>query len=196
MGSFGVKREEQPAADRLVPTHRSPILGRVNEDLVRRMVEASELHGEFVLSSGATSTVYFDKFRFLTRPDLLEQVAAEVARLLAPSTELLGAPEGAAMLLVAAVSLRSGLPVTVVRKRAKDYGTRAQVEGEVPAGAITTLLEDVSTTGHQVRRAAEVLNGAGADVRRIVLAIDRGGADDLRAAGYDVEAVAVLRPSD
>jgi len=66
----------------------------------------------------------------------------------------------------------------------------------VPAGAITTLLEDVSTTGHQVRRAAEVLTGAGADVRRIVLAIDRGGADDLRAAGYDVEAVAVLRPSD
>ncbi|TMK61465.1 MAG: orotate phosphoribosyltransferase [Actinobacteria bacterium] len=168
----------------------------MNEDLVRRMVEASELHGEFVLSSGATSTVYFDKFRFLTRPDLLDQVAAEVARLLAPSTELLGAPEGAAMLLVAAVSLRSGLPLTVVRKRAKDYGTRTQVEGDVPAGAITTLLEDVSTTGHQVRRAAEVLNGAGADVRRIVLAIDRGGADDLRAAGYDVEAVAVLRPSD
>ncbi|TMK22068.1 MAG: orotate phosphoribosyltransferase [Actinobacteria bacterium] len=137
----------------------------MNEDLVRRMVEVSELHGEFVLSSGATSAVYFDKFRFLTRPDLLDQVAAEVARLLAPSTELLGAPEGAAMLLVAAVSLRSGLPVTVVRKRAKDYGTRAQVEGEVPAGAITTLLEDVSTTGHQVRRAAEILTDAGADVR-------------------------------
>jgi orotate phosphoribosyltransferase len=196
MGSFGVKREERPAADGLVPTHRSPILGRVNEDLVRRIVEASELHGEFVLSSGTSSTVYFDKFRFLTRPDLLDQVAAEVARLLAPSTELLGAPEGAAMLLVAAVSLRSGLPVTVVRKHAKDYGTRAQVEGEVPSGAITTLLEDVSTTGQQVRRAAEVLTEAGADVRRIVLAIDRGGADHLRAAGYDVEAVAVLHPPD
>jgi hypothetical protein len=32
-------------------------------------------------------------------------------------------------------------------------------------------------------------------VRRIVLAIDRGGADHLREAGYDVAAVAVLRPS-
>jgi orotate phosphoribosyltransferase len=85
--------------------------------------------------------------------------------------------------------------VTVVRKRPKDYGTRAQVEGEVPAGAVTTLLEDVSTTGRQVLRAAEILTGAGADVRRIVLAIDRGGADHLRAAGYHVEAVAVLRPS-
>jgi orotate phosphoribosyltransferase len=160
------------------------------------MVEASELHGSFVLSSGATSTVYFDKFRFLTRPDLLHDVARAVAGLLAPDTALLGAPEGAAMLLVAAVSLETGLPVTVVRKQPKEYGTRAQVEGDVPSGAITTLLEDVSTTGHQVRRAAEVLAEAGADVRRIVLAIDRGGADHLREAGYAVEAVAVLRPTD
>jgi orotate phosphoribosyltransferase len=166
----------------------------VSDDLVRRMVEVSELHGEFVLSSGATSTVYFDKFRFLTHPGLLKDVASEVARLLAPGTELLGAPEGAAMLLVAAVSLETGLPVTVVRKEAKAYGTRARVEGQVPPGAVTTLLEDVSTTGHQVQRAAEVLEEAGADVRRIVLAIDRGGADHLREAGYHVEAVAVLRP--
>jgi len=41
-----------------------------------------------------------------------------------------------------------------------------------------------------------VLTEAGADVRRIVLAIDRGGADHLREAGYDVGAVAVLRPTD
>ena len=158
------------------------------------MVDASELHGEFVLSSGATSTVYFDKFRFLTRPELLGDVARAVADRLAPGTTLVGAPEGAAMLLVAAVSLTTGLPVTVVRKEAKAYGTRSQVEGDVPDGAITTLVEDVSTTGHQVRRAAEVLRDAGADVRRIVLAIDRGGADHLRDAGYEVEAVAVLRP--
>ena len=159
------------------------------------MVDASELHGEFVLSSGKTSTVYFDKFRFLTRADLLREVAHAVADVLAPGTTLLGAPEGAAMLLVAAVSLETGLPVSVVRKQAKEYGTRAQVEGLVPTDAVTTLLEDVSTTGHQVQRAAEVLSEAGADVRRIVLAIDRGGADHLRAAGYDVEAVAVLRPT-
>lgn len=160
------------------------------------MVEASELHGSFVLSSGATSSVYFDKFRFLTRPDLLRDVAHAVAELLAPGTALLGAPEGAAMLLVAAVSLDTGLPVAVVRKHAKEYGTRAQVEGDVPPGAVTTLVEDVSTTGQQVRRAADVLAGAGADVRKIVLAIDRGGADHLREAGYGVGAVAVLRPTD
>jgi orotate phosphoribosyltransferase len=168
----------------------------VADDLVQRMVEASELHGEFVLSSGRTSSVYFDKFRFLTRTDLLRDVAHAVAGLLAPGTQLLGAPEGAAMLLVAAVSLETGLPIAVVRKQAKDYGTTAQVEGNVDAGAITTLIEDVSTTGHQVQRAAEVLAGAGAHVRRIVLAIDRGGGGQLREAGYDVAAVAVLRPTE
>jgi orotate phosphoribosyltransferase len=109
---------------------------------------------------------------------------------------VLGAPEGAAMLLVAAVSLETGLPVVIVRKQAKDYGTRAQVEGVVEAGARIVLIEDVSTTGHQVRAAAEVLEAAGAEIVAILLAIDRGGADFLREAGYEVRAVAVLRPED
>ena len=170
------------------------MLPAMSDDLAERLLAASELHGDFVLSSGKRSPVYFDKFRFLTRPDLLDEIAAEVSARLAPETELLGAPEGAAMLLVAAVSLRTRLPLVVVRKEAKTYGTRAQVEGDFPRGAITTLVEDVSTTGHQVRRAAEVLTESGADVRRIVLSIDRGGADHLREAGYEVQAVAVLRP--
>jgi orotate phosphoribosyltransferase len=47
-----------------------------------------------------------------------------------------------------------------------------------------------------VRAAAEVLEAAGAEIVAIVLAIDRGGADLLREAGYEVRAVAVLRPKD
>jgi orotate phosphoribosyltransferase len=166
----------------------------MSDELVRRMREASELRGDFVLSSGTRSTVYFDKFRFLTRPDLLRDVAGAVAGLLPRGTDLLGAPEGAAMLLVAAVSLETGLPVAVVRREAKTYGTMALVEGEVPPGARATLIEDVSTTGRQVARAAEALREAGAEILRIVLAIDRGGSDHLREAGFDVAAVAVLRP--
>jgi orotate phosphoribosyltransferase len=165
-------------------------------DLVRRLVEASELRGDFVLSSGKRSSVYFDKFLFLTRPDLLRELAQEITRLLPPAIDHLAAPEGAATLLVAAVSLETGLPVAVVRKEPKAYGTMEQVEGYAPAGARAVLLEDVSTTGHQVAAAARILEAAGVVIIRIVLAIDRGGADHLRAAGYDVAAVAVLRPTD
>lgn len=165
-----------------------------NDDLVRRLVEASELHGDFVLSSGKRSSVYFDKFRFLTQPSLLRELAHEVVGLIPVGTDHLAAPEGAATLLVAAVSLETGLPVAVVRKEAKAYGTLSQIEGDAPVGAKTMLIEDVSTTGHQVLRAAQVLTAAGVEITRIVLAIDRGGADHLRQAGYDVAAVAVLRP--
>jgi orotate phosphoribosyltransferase len=168
----------------------------VDDDLVERMVAASELHGDFVLSSGQRSSVYFDKFRFLTDPVLLRDVARATAALLPAGVTMLGAPEGAAMLLVAAVSLETGLPVTVVRKQAKEYGTKAQIEGVVFPDAKVALIEDVSTTGHQVRRAAEALEAAGAEIAAIVLAIDRGGGDLLREAGYEVRAVAVLRPKN
>ena len=160
------------------------------------MVAASELHGDFVLSSGRRSSVYFDKFRFLTDPALLRDVAAATAALLPSDVDTLGAPEGAAMLLVAAVALETGLPIVVVRKEPKVYGTRQQVEGVVNPGARVALIEDVSTTGAQVRKAAEVLQDAGAKIAAIVLALDRGGADTLREAGYRVETVAVQRPED
>ena len=170
------------------------MLPAVNDDLVRRMVQASELHGDFVLSSGRRSSVYFDKFAFLTDPSLLREVALAVADVVPAEADHLAAPEGAATLLVAAVSLETGLPVAVVRKEPKAYGTMSQVEGHAPAGAKAVLLEDVSTTGRQVLAAARVLEAQGVATVRIVLALDRGGADHLREAGYDVVAVAVLRP--
>ena len=168
----------------------------MDDDLIARLVEASEINGDFVLTSGKRSTVYFDKFRFLTRPDLLREHAHVVAGMLPDGIDHLAAPEGAATLLVAAVALETGLPVAVVRREPKTYGTRTQIEGHAPEGARTVLIEDVSTTGHQVRAAAEVLRAAGVVIEEIILAIDRGGADHLREAGYRVDAVAVLRPTD
>jgi orotate phosphoribosyltransferase len=172
------------------------MLRGVADDLASRLLAASELRGDFVLSSGKRSTVYFDKFRFLTDPDLLKETAHAVAELLPEGITHLAAPEGAATLLVAAVALETGLPIAVVRKEPKAYGTMSQVEGAVPAGAEVALIEDVSTTGHQVRAAAQVLEATGCRIGMIVLAIDRGGADRLREAGYWVKSVVEVRPTD
>jgi orotate phosphoribosyltransferase len=165
-------------------------------DIAERLIAASELHGDFVLSSGRRSSVYFDKFRFLTDPDLLKDTARAVSDLLPEGITLLAAPEGAATLLVAAVALETGLPIAVVRKEPKVYGTMSQVEGHAPAGAEVALVEDVSTTGTQVRSAARVLEDAGCRIGIIVLAIDRGGAEHLRGAGYRVKSVVEVRPGE
>jgi len=164
----------------------------MNDDLARRLLERSELHGDFVLSSGKRSDVYFDKFRFLTDPPLLEELASVVADMIPESVTHLASPEGAATLLLSAVGIRSGLPMAVVRKQAKEYGTRAQVEGYAPEGARVALIEDVSTTGHQTLNAAVALKEAGAEIEIIVLTIDRGGAQALRAEGFEVVSVASL----
>src|SRR2546421_5444019 len=125
----------------------------MTNDLARRLLEVSELHGDFVLSSGRRSTVYFDKFRFLADPALLRDVAAAVRGLIPAGVTHLASPEGAATLLLSAVALEAGLPMAMVRKERKAYGTMSQVEGLMAAGARVALIEDVSTTGHQVRAA-------------------------------------------
>jgi orotate phosphoribosyltransferase len=171
------------------------MLRAMSDDLVRRLLEASELHGDFVLSSGTRSSVYFDKFRFLTDPELLKATAHAVSEILPEGVTHLAAPEGAATLLVAAVALETGMRVAVVRKEPKSYGTMSQIEGHAPAGAEIALIEDVSTTGHQVLAAAKALEAEGCRIGIIVLAIDRGGAERLRAAGYWVKAVVEVRPA-
>src|SRR3954451_12677116 len=79
--------------------------------LAVRLLEASELHGDFVLSSGQRSDVYFDKFRFLGDPTLLHDVATRVAELLPEDVTHLASPEGAATLLLAATALAARLPL-------------------------------------------------------------------------------------
>ena len=172
------------------------MLRAMPDDLAKRLIAASEVHGDFVLSSGRRSSVYFDKFRFLTDPDLLKDTAHAVAALLPEGVTNLAAPEGAATLLVAAVALETGLPIAVVRKEPKAYGTMSQIEGQAPPGAELALIEDVSTTGHQVHAAAKVLEDAGCRIGIVVLAIDRGGAKHLRHAGYWVKSIVEVEPRD
>lgn len=162
----------------------------MGNDLAARIIERSEIHGDFTLSSGDRSSVYFDKFRFLSDPEMLREVAGAVRKLIPDGVKMLASPEGAATLLLAAVALESGMGMAVVRKEPKEYGTRALVEGEVPSGTRLALIEDVSTTGNQTLRAARALEGIGGEIALIVLTIDRGGGKALRGAGYPVESIA------
>jgi orotate phosphoribosyltransferase len=168
----------------------------MSDDLASRLIEVSEIHGDFVLSSGKRSKVYFDKFRFLSDPKLLAELADAVRPMIPDHVTHLAAPEGAATLLLAAVGLSTGLPMSVIRKERKPYGTESQVEGRAPVGARVALIEDVSTTGNQTLAAAHALEEEGAVIECIILTIDRGGADGLREAGYDVSSVASLRPAN
>jgi orotate phosphoribosyltransferase len=154
-------------------------------DLGRDLVKVSYLKGDFVLRSGKRSNRYFDKFLFETEPDLLRRLGKHLAALIPKDTQRLAAPELGAVLLGGAVSLETGLPLILVRKEPKGYGTSKQIEGRLEPNDRITLIEDVVTTAGDSLRSAQVLRDAGADVIHLVVVLDRGegGEDNIKNAG-------------
>src|SRR5579859_7978711 len=155
------------------------------DELGREIVKASYLKGDFVLRSGRRSHRYFDKFLFETEPALLKRLARHLAELVPKETQRLAAPELGAVLLGGAVSMETDLPLILVRKEPKGYGTAKQLEGRFTPGERVTVIEDVVTTGGDSLRSIQVLQSAELDVIHLVVVLDRGegGEENIRGAG-------------
>jgi orotate phosphoribosyltransferase len=155
-------------------------------ELARDVVGAAYLRGDFVLSSGARSNYYFDKYLFETKPGILRRVASFLAEILPPQTDRIAGTELGAVALAAALSLETGLPFVIARKGTKAYSTAKLVEGEVYPGERVVVVEDVISTGAQAIRAADRMVEVGAQVIGILGVIDReqGGPEAVSAAGY------------
>jgi orotate phosphoribosyltransferase len=150
--------------------------------------EVAYLEGDFLLRSGKRSRYYLDKYRFETRPDILEALGDRIAAAVAefePGAARLAGPELGAVVLAAAASLACGVPFVIVRKAAKEYGTSNRLEGVYEEGELVCLVEDVVTSGGALLEAVEALRTAGLAVRTAVCVVDReeGGADALAARG-------------
>jgi orotate phosphoribosyltransferase len=108
----------------------------------------------------------------------------QLAQLVPKETQRLAAPELGAVLLGGAVSMQTGLPLLLVRKEPKAYGTGKQIEGRYLPGEKVTVIEDVVTTGGDSLRTVQVLRDAGLEVINLVVVLDReeGGEANIREA--------------
>src|SRR6185295_18448376 len=77
---------------------------------------------------------------------------------------------------------------------AKEYGTRATIEGDYSAGERIAVIDDLVTTGGTKIETVQKLAEAGLVVRDIIVLIDRaqGAADVLAEAGYSLHSVVTL----
>jgi orotate phosphoribosyltransferase len=168
----------------------------MSDDLAQRINRVSRLEGSFVLRSGQRSTHYFDKYRFEADPVLLRELARRMLDLLPEGTEVLAGLELGGVPLATAMSLEGGLPLALVRKAAKTYGTCRAVEGAEVGGRRTVIIEDIITTGGAVADAAVLLRGEGAELTRVVCAIWRGNGAPGIAGLADVPVTPVLTDAD
>ena len=153
--------------------------------------------GEFKLSSGATSSYYFDG-RLVT---LDPEGAYHVAKALLPLLEECGADAIAGPTLggdpiVSAVALLSHLegrpvPGLIVRKEAKPHGGQRTIEGPIAEGMRVAVVDDTCTTAASLFHAIDAVEAAGCRVVRVMAILDRrqGGSDELRRRGYDFVAL-------
>lgn len=151
------------------------------EDAKARLIdmfftEEAILFGRFVLTSGRESDYYINVKKLSTNPGALRIIArlmAERAKALGIEFDRVAGPELGAVPIATALSLETEKPLIIVRKKPKGHGTGSQIEGEVKPGEKIFLVEDVTTTGGSVLRAAEVLEKAGAEIVAISVVVDR-----------------------
>ena len=158
--------------------------------LAARVKEAAFLEGDFLLRSGKRSKYYLDKYLFSAQPDILAEMGRQFAQY-ADDADVIAGPELGAVALAASTSMAAGKPFAIVRKAKKDYGTAKLIEGASVEGRKVLLVEDIGTTAGAALEAVKTLVEAGAEITRMVFAIDRmeGARENVEAAGYEFAAI-------
>lgn len=150
-------------------------------DLARRIYDTSHRTGHFRLRSGVISEEYFDKYQFEAEPLLLREIAEAMRDLIPADTSALAGLELGGIPLATLLSQLTGLPTIFVRKAAKSYGTCKLAEGGTITGRKLVIVEDVVTSGGQIRTSAKALREEGAIITQVICVIDReaGGVQNL-----------------
>jgi len=151
-----------------------------HQELALKLFDVCHLTGEFKLRSGKISHEYFDKYKFESQPTILTEVAKQLALKIPKDTEVLAGLEMGGIPVASALSFETGLPVSFIRKAAKDYGTCLFAEGASVKNKKVCIVEDVITSGGQVMLSAEDLRSVGANLEYVVCVINRGGDEAIQ----------------
>jgi orotate phosphoribosyltransferase len=162
------------------------------DELKEILKKRSIMKGEFTLASGRKSSYYINgklttlssRGLYLASKLLLDQFSGlEYDGFAGPT---IGADPiiGALLSLAAQRGLeKEGL---LIRKEAKDHGTKSLIEGSLKKGMRVILLEDVATTGGSLLKAALAVEAGGGVIAGIYTIVDRdeGAEANLADAGY------------
>jgi orotate phosphoribosyltransferase len=155
--------------------------------------------GEFTLASGQKSSYYINSKKVLFHSEaafLLGEAIWEAAQDLdiqAVGGLEVGAIPMAAVTVTAFHRHGRTLEGFFVRKKAKDHGSQAKIEGVLHAGDKVVILDDVLTTGGSALDAVSEVERAGGTVARVVCIVDRLQGAREKLAGYDFRPLFTIR---
>lgn len=172
------------------------------DQLLNIIKHKSFRRGAFTLASGATSEFFFDLKPTMLHPLGATLIAERIVRLIEshPVDAVGGMAIGAVPIIacVVARSYRSEMPLLgcYVRKAAKDHGIQQLIDGLDVTGLRVMLVEDVTTTGGSLLKAANAIRDGGGSISHAITVVDRleGGAAHL--ADYGITLLPILTRKD
>lgn len=154
-------------------------------------------YGDFTLASGKKSKYYIDIKKASTDPGTLAVIAEQAASvMLNEAVDMIGGVALGGVPLATAFSLKSGLPLLIVRKEDKEYGTRGRFVGDLKEGSRVILIEDVTTSGGSVKDAIDAIRKAGGYVDTVITVVDREEGAEKNLAALGVRLVPLVCASD
>jgi orotate phosphoribosyltransferase len=128
----------------------------------------------FTFTSGRKSPVYIDCRRLISFPraraKLMDLGAEMITRRIGyESLDAIAGGETAGIPFAAWIAERLSLPMLYIRKKPKGFGQNALIEGDVPVGKRTLLVEDLTTDGGSKIRFVNALRDAGAIVNHALV---------------------------
>lgn len=167
------------------------------DELLDILLQHSFKKGDFTLASGQKSKYYIDGKRttldargsFLAARIFLAMLADDMPDAVGGLT--LGADPIVGSILALAGLEDLTLKGFIVRKEAKEHGTRSRVEGPVGKGDRVVVIEDVVTTGGSSLKAIAAVREVGCEVSRVVALVDReqGGKENLAKEACRLESI-------
>ncbi len=146
--------------------------------------------GKFTLSSGKESNYYVNMKMAITNPEILKSIAKLVSSQINDvKIDKVAGPALGAVPIVTAISLESSIPMLMIRKVKKDYGTSQLIEGELIEGDSVIVVEDVTTTGGSLIKAINAIKDNGGIIEKAIVVVDRaeGAIENLKKEGIILE---------
>lgn len=121
----------------------------------------------FTWASGWQSPIYCDNRISLSHPTLRRRLSLALSQLIRekfPQAQAIAGVATGAIAMSALVAQELELPLVYVRPEPKKHGRQNQIEGALPEGAATVVIEDLISTGGSSLKAVEALREAQAEV--------------------------------
>ncbi len=169
----------------------------LEEKLKERLKEVKAIEfGEFTLRSGKKSHYYVDLKKATCDPSALEMMADAVIEKMPKNIDRIAGLELGSVPIAAVVSVKTRIPMIIVRKEKKDYGTGKRIEGPLKEGENVMIIEDTTTTGGQIVKAVNAIRGAGGIVDEAIVVVNREEGADEALKAENAELISVLKAGD